>query len=94
MSPCRVPCHLGRMGLVVVGAGGDVVEAEAADAGAELVAEEAVLNLGGMSQTWGWTGGRKNCGDKFDLAWAESTGRRRQHDTLRSAPLAHGGPVG
>ena len=38
MSPCRVPCHLGRMGSVdaaVVGAGGVVVEAGVAVAGAE-----------------------------------------------------------
>jgi hypothetical protein len=55
MSPCRVPCHLGRMGPadVVVGAGGVGVEAGAAVAGAEVVAEEPGLSLGGMSQTWG-----------------------------------------
>jgi hypothetical protein len=93
-SPCRVPCHLGRMGLVVVGAGGDAVEAGAEVAGAELVAEEAELSLGGMSQTWGWPEGRKNCGDRFDQASAENTGRRRQRGTLRSARLEHGDPVG
>ena len=27
MSPCRVPCHLGRMGLAVVGDGGVADEA-------------------------------------------------------------------
>jgi len=55
MSPCRVPCHLGRMGSVdaaVVGAGGVVVEAGVAVAGAEDVAEEGELSRGGMSQTW------------------------------------------
>jgi ribulose 1,5-bisphosphate synthetase/thiazole synthase len=63
MSPCRVLCHLGRMGLadvVVVGAGGVAVEAGAAVAGAAVVAEEPELSLGGMSQTWGWQTRRVN----------------------------------
>ena len=94
MSPCRVPCHLGRMGLVAVGAGGDVFVAGVAGVGAEVVAEEPELSLGGMSRTWGWPGGQKNCREKFDRASAESTGRRRQHGTLRSARLERGDPVG
>jgi hypothetical protein len=54
MSPCRVPCRLGRMGLVVVvGAGGDEVEVGGAVAGAEVVVEKPELSLGGTSQTWG-----------------------------------------
>jgi hypothetical protein len=94
MSPCQVPCHLGRMGLVVVGCGGDGVEAGEAVAGAEVVAEEPELSLGGTSQTWGWPEGPKNWGGKFDQASAESTGRRRRRDTLRSARLEHGDPGG
>jgi hypothetical protein len=97
MNPCRVPCHLGRMGLaevVVVGAGGVGVEAGGAVAGGEAVAGEAEPSLGGMSQTWGWPEGQKNCGDKFDRASAVSTGRRRRHGTLQSARLEHGDPGG
>jgi hypothetical protein len=97
MSPCRVPYHLGRMGLVdvvVVGAGGVAVEGGAAVAGAEVVAEEPELSSVGMSQTWGWPEGQKNRGDKFDQASVESTGRRRRHDTLRNALLEHGDPGG
>ena len=67
MSPCRVPCYLGRADLadvvavvVVVGPGGVAVEAGAAVAGAEVVAEEPELSLGGMSQNWGWSEGQKN----------------------------------
>ena len=85
------------MGLVevdVVGAGGDAVEAGVALAAAEVVAEELEQSLGGMGQTWRWPGGRKNRGDKFDQASAESTGRRRPHGTLRSARLEHGDPGG
>jgi hypothetical protein len=54
-SPCRAPCHLGQTGLAddnVVGAGGVAVEAGAAVADAEVVAEEPELSLGGMSQPW------------------------------------------
>jgi hypothetical protein len=94
MSPCRVPCHPGRIDpadVVVVGVRGDEVEAGAAVVG-EVVAEEHGPSLGGMSQTWGE--GQKNCGDKFDPASAESTGRRRRHGTLRSARLEHGDPGG
>jgi hypothetical protein len=97
MIPCRVPCHLGRMGLayvVVVGAGGVAVEAGATVAGAEVVAQEPGLSLGSMSQTCWWPEGQKNCGDKFDQTSAESAGRRRRHDTLRSARLEHGDPGG
>jgi hypothetical protein len=97
MSPCRVPCHLGRKGLadvVVVGARGVAVEAGAAVAGAEVVAEEPEPSLGGLSQTWGWPEGQKNCGDRFDQAPAECTDRRRRHGTLRNARLEHGGPGG
>ncbi len=57
MSPRRIPSHLGRMGpagVVVVGAGGGVVEVGAAVAGAEVVAEEPEPSEEGMSQTWGW----------------------------------------
>ena len=60
MSPCRVPCHLGQMGLadvVVVGAGDVAVEAGAVVAGTEVVTEEPGLSLGGMSQTWHWAEG-------------------------------------
>jgi hypothetical protein len=84
---------MGLADVVVVGAGGVAVEAGAAVAGAEVVAEEPELSLGGMSQTWGWPEGQKNCGDRFDQAPAESTGRRR-HGTLRSARLEHGDPGG
>jgi hypothetical protein len=95
MSPCRVPCHLGRMCLAdVVGAGGDAVEAGAGVAGAEVVASAPELSLGGMSQTWGWREGQKNRGDKFDQASAGSTGRRRRHGTLRNARLERGDPGG
>jgi hypothetical protein len=79
---------------VVVGAGGVAVDAGAAVAAAEVVAEEPDLSLGGMSQTWGWPEGQKHCGDKFDQASAESTGLRRRHGTLRSARLEHGDPGG
>jgi hypothetical protein len=82
--------------VVVVGAGGVAVavDAGAAVAAAEVVAEEPDLSPGGMSQTWGWPEGQKHCGDKFDQAPAESTGRRRRHGTLRSARLEHGDPGG
>jgi hypothetical protein len=77
-SPCRVPCHLGRMGfaVVVVSADGVAVEAGVAAAGIEVLAEEPEPSLGGMSRNWGWPEGQKNCGDMFDQAPAESTGRR------------------
>jgi hypothetical protein len=67
--------------VVIVGV---AVDAVAAVAGAEVVAEEPELSSGGMSQLWGWSEGQKNCGDKFDQAPAESRGRRRRrrHDTL------------
>jgi hypothetical protein len=96
MSPCRVPCHLGRMYLadVVVGGGGGAVEAGAVVAGAEVVVEEPGPSLGGKSQTWGWPEGQKNHVDKFDQASAESTGRRRRRGTLRSGRLEHGDPGG
>ncbi len=94
MSPCRVPCHLGRADLadvvvVVVGPGGVAVEAGAAVAAADVVAKEPELSLGGMSQNWGWPEGQKYCGDKFGQAPAQSTGRRRRHGTLRSARLEY-----
>ena len=44
MSPCRVPCHLGRMGLGVVGGGGVAVEDGGAAAGAEVVTSEPELS--------------------------------------------------
>ena len=97
MSPCRVPCRLGRTGpadVVVVGAGGVGVGAGVAVAGAEVVAEEPEQSLGGTSQTWGWPEGGRSCGGKFDRASAESTGRRRLHDTLQSARLERGDPGG
>ncbi|SRR5258708_4613583 len=94
MSPCQVPCHLDRMGPVVVDAGGAAVGAGAEVAGAEVVASEPELSGGGMNQTWGWPKGRKNCGDKVDRAPAERMGRRRRHDTLRSARPEHGDPGG
>jgi hypothetical protein len=97
MSPCRVPCHLGRMGLaevVVVGADGVGVEAGGAVGGAEIVAEEPAQSLGGTSQTCGWPEGRQNCGDKFDRASAESRDRRQVHGTLQSARPEHGDPGG
>jgi hypothetical protein len=62
---------MGLADIVVVGAGGVPIEAAAAVAGAEVVAEEPELSLGGMSQTWGWSEGQKNCGNKFDQATAE-----------------------
>ena len=93
MSPCRVQCHLGGMGLAdvvsIVGTGGIAVEVGAAVAGAEVVVEEPELGLGGMSQNWGWPEGQKYCGDKFGQAPAQSTGRRRRHGTLRSARLEY-----
>ena len=64
MSPCRILCHLSRMGLadvVLVGADGIAVETAAAAAGAEVVAEEPELRLGGMIQNW--PEGQNNCGD-------------------------------
>jgi len=77
----------------VVGAGGIGVEAGATVAGAEVVVEEPELSLGGMSQNWGWPEGQKYCGDKFDQAPAESTGRRRRRrGTLRRARLEYGDP--
>jgi hypothetical protein len=75
------------MGLVddnVLGVGSVAAEAGAAVAGAEVVAEEPELSLGGMSQTLGWPDGQKICGDKSDQPPAESTGHRRRYGTLRS----------
>jgi hypothetical protein len=67
---------MGLADVVVVGAGGVGAEAGAAVAGAEVVAKEPELSLGGMSQTWGWPEGQKYCWDKSDQAQAECTGRR------------------
>lgn len=53
MSPCRVPCHLSRMGPVgevVVGAGIAEVEAGAEVVGAVLVGDEHEPN----GRVWGW----------------------------------------
>ena len=83
------------MGLAddnIVGAGGVAVEAGPVVAGAEVVAEEPELSLGGTSQTWGWFDGQKICGDKSDQAPAESTDRWQGHGTLRSDRLEHGDP--
>ena len=95
MSPCRVPCHLGRMGLVVVvDGGGGAVVAGVVVAGAEVVAEEPEQSWGCKSQTWGWPEGQRSYGDMFAQASAESMGRRRRHDTLRNARPEHEGPGG
>ena len=94
MSPCRVPCHLGQMGLADVGVGGVGVEVGGAVGGAEVVAGEPEPSLGGMTRTCGWWEGPKNYRDKFDRASAGSTGQRRQHGTLRNARLERGDPGG
>jgi hypothetical protein len=78
----------------VVGAGGVAVEVEAAVAGAEVVAKEPELSLGGMSQTWGWPDGQKICGDRCDQARAENTDCLWRHGTLRNDRLGHGDPGG
>ncbi len=55
------------------------------------LADVVVVGAGGVAAgTWGRSRGQKYCGDKFDKALAESTGRRRLHGTLRSARLEHG----
>lgn len=93
-SPCRVPCHLGRMVPADVVAGGVEVLAGGGVGGAEVVAEGAEPSLGGTSQTCGWLECPKNCGDKVDRASAGRTGRRRIHGTLRNARLERGDPGG
>ena len=84
---------MGHADVVVVDAGGVALEAGAAVAGADVVAEEPEPSLGGTSHTWGWQEGQKNCGDKFDQTPAESMGQRR-HGTLRSALLDYEDPGG